>query len=174
MRFNSRIPCGVRPLIFPSCCLSRLFQFTHPVWGATTQHHRVLLGIRRFNSRTPCGVRLKDYLHLLALDAFQFTHPVWGATVRQDASGGARQFQFTHPVWGATSERYSSLCISWSFNSRTPCGVRPIKVKRDGLVIGFNSRTPCGVRLLTSRPWVTKRLFQFTHPVWGATPPHDS
>ena len=36
-----------------------MFQFTHPVWGAT-------MGERNFQ---------KEYM-------FQFTHPVWGATAR--------------------------------------------------------------------------------------------
>ena len=35
---------------------------------------------------------------------------------------------------------------------------------------GFNSRTPCGVRLIyRPRQKMPVCLFQFTHPVWGAT-----
>ena len=79
-----------------------LFQFTHPVWGATAVTSSALTAWASFNSRTPCGVR-----H----DLWQF----WDVR---------KQFQFTHPVWGATYD-----CAVWgtrirSFNSRTPCGVR--------------------------------------------------
>ena len=78
--FNSRTPCGVRPLKM----LMRLeflvmFQFTHPVWGATLKNghsehiiivsihaprvgcdqmvQTIVSGMLGFNSRTPCGVR---------------------------------------------------------------------------------------------------------------------
>ena len=57
-----------------------MFQFTHPVWGATSS-----------------SVAVNQWL------SFQFTHPVWGATVSFQA--GSKEyflFQFTHPVWGAT------------------------------------------------------------------------
>ena len=42
-----------------------------------------------------------------------------------------------------------------SFNSRTPCGVRPLLERLECLVSCFNSRTPCGVRhnLLRSRAY---------------------
>ena len=56
-RFNSRTPCGVRLWIVAPLADTLGFQFTHPVWGATTAH------------------TLKE----LFLE-FQFTHPVWGAT----------------------------------------------------------------------------------------------
>ena len=126
MRFNSRTPCGVRLQKRFHRYLIRLFQFTHPVWGATKNEK-----IQRQTSR------------------FQFTHPVWGAT----ASEGLPQepsvvsihaprvgcdavtisltslwltFQFTHPVWGATLSQYHLHHYGLRFNSRTPCGVRPV------------------------------------------------
>ena len=34
----------------------------------------------------------------------------------------------------------------------------------------FNSRTPCGVRRSTGIRNLRNLAFQFTHPVWGATP----
>ena len=101
--FNSRTPCGVRRLLgFCKTGSVRVsihaprvgcdaqpsgawytdlsFQFTHPVWGATSRPHLQERHPLRFNSRTPCGVR-PGTLHLRADDpAFQFTHPVWGAT----------------------------------------------------------------------------------------------
>ena len=147
-----------------------MFQFTHPVWGATCLVSCYLLCSARFNSRTPCGVRLVSMICPSRYIVFQFTHPVWGATPRVsaleqvidvsihaprvgcdkaigDISMGDAQFQFTHPVWGATQQsthRDSSV----GFNSRTPCGVRQ---NIDLITMGvccFNSRTPCGVRLI--------------------------
>ena len=80
-----------------------LFQFTHPVWGATNW-----------------------LLNHAGATTFQFTHPVWGATLLLSYfalqvgvsihaprvgcdpelryfSVGLLAFQFTHPVWGATA-----------------------------------------------------------------------
>ena len=57
MRFNSRTPCGVRPIRALTRCPLYTFQFTHPVRGAT-----------------------KYEALSLALTTFQFTHPVRGAT----------------------------------------------------------------------------------------------
>ena len=106
LRFNSRTPCGVRQHITVITSQRTQFQFTHPVWGATsmmtlvvyssmefqfthpvwgaTKPHtrRVRLGYC-FNSRTPCGVRLSDLNVMVARGTFQFTHPVWGATQLQ-------------------------------------------------------------------------------------------
>ena len=56
--FNSRTPCGVRPLRPDGAGRKEWFQFTHPVWGATCTAGRDTSPRRRFNSRTPCGVRL--------------------------------------------------------------------------------------------------------------------
>ena len=127
--------------------LSKLFQFTHPVWGATK---------RAGTSRSKAG--------------FQFTHPVWGATIYEQREfvpgyvsihaprvgcdvkqrfriGSAELFQFTHPVWGATFNIAILSSSTLSFNSRTPCGVRPDCSVRAWSRWCFNSRTPCGVRL---------------------------
>ena len=38
------------------------------------------------------------------------------------------------------------------------------------MALGFNSRTPCGVRLKVLEGNYNDNTFQFTHPVWGATP----
>ena len=80
-----------------------MFQFTHPVWGAT-------YGCVVY----PCGAEVSIHAPRVGCDlevrgvaiyrlAFQFTHPVWGATVKLLRCASARRFQFTHPVWGATS-----------------------------------------------------------------------
>ena len=156
--FNSRTPCGVRRGSLGET-LSRIeFQFTHPVWGATFGLLSRIGKRQRFNSRTPCGVRLCAEEYDAPELGFQFTHPVWGATPDKVEMLAWYKFQFTHPVWGATIEPQASSCGTISFNSRTPCGVRPISNSH----ITFVS------------------MFQFTHPVWGATarsprpyPPRD-
>ena len=149
--------------------VARPFQFTHPVWGATLSPLMHRLDYFRFNSRTPCGVR-REIIARAGFDSkFQFTHPVWGATSHFCARRLFQaMFQFTHPVWGATSALgyqeiegrvsihaprvgcdFTSLYLlitESSFNSRTPCGVRPLQLGRMGVIQCFNSRTPCGVR----------------------------
>ena len=100
--FNSRTLCGVRPPPLPSRSNIWLFQFTHPVWGAT-KYEALSLALTTFqfthpvwgatcifasssalvfgfNSRTPCGVRLPQPRSRMPAIEFQFTHPVWGAT----------------------------------------------------------------------------------------------
>ena len=103
--FNSRTPCGVRPITDTCLRAAQQFQFTHPVWGATgtvlalrdddhVSIHAPRVGCDSlgsacrgspagFNSRTPCGVRR------IARSVYQLQ--------------GVR------------------------FNSRTPCGVRPLR-----------------------------------------------
>ena len=146
--FNSRTPCGVRLVcLVRSSCFSR-FQFTHPVWGAT----QYLLIIRyqqtSFNSRTPCGVRLWRCPLLFPILMFQFTHPVWGAT-------------------GLTLVVISNGVVS-IHAPRVGCDLKRILVSLTRVC--FNSRTPCGVRPTIALHSSEIRMFQFTHPVWGATP----
>ncbi len=79
-----------------------MFQFTHPVWGATR----------------------KIIARWAPPKEFQFTHPVWGATKYHSQTKIKHRFQFTHPVWGATQETHQHQLKEECFNSRTPCGVR--------------------------------------------------
>ena len=77
---------------------------------------------------------------------FQFTHPGRGATGKDALNGEYSKFQFTHPGRGATDARLCRLFAVYSFNSRTPGGVR-LRVHLLGVLISsFNSRTPGGVR----------------------------
>ena len=80
VRFNSRTPCGVRLANGEEPSVAFAFQFTHPVWGATSSVPGSWEVNLRFNSRTPCGVRLDLRFLSIGYVAFQFTHPVWGAT----------------------------------------------------------------------------------------------
>ena len=170
--FNSRTPGGVRQL---------------PPFGIGAY----CFG---FNSRTPGGVRLLSTSEIEFTIVFQFTHPGRGATWQEDTLGhlfsvsihapregcdlqamlsklDTMRFQFTHPGRGATLTESIIVRLRYSFNSRTPGGVR---LGRDYIVIAralvsihapregcdsrrlstplgvpcFNSRTPGGVRRL--------------------------
>ena len=132
----------------PSVAFAK-FQFTHPVWGATqlvtdspqglrVSIHAPRVGcdyrykinyntLKRFNSRTPCGVRPYDAEPWSASDAVSIHAPRVGCD--RDLIEGDEQldkFQFTHPVWGATMLGQMLVVTSNGFNSRTPCGGRPV------------------------------------------------
>ncbi len=168
-----------------------VFQFTHPVRGATMANLIENREETRFNSRTPCGVRLVLRRRCLVALLFQFTHPVRGATSRHNqltirisvsihAPRAGCDFVLTKlmsvmvvsihaPRAGCDGSFFYGFIQRWSFNSRTPCGVRrhsytlpriylrfqfthPVRgatlitESRKMRVKGFNSRTPCGVR----------------------------
>ena len=146
--FNPRTPCGVRPAGDGVMDRQRIFQSTHPVWGATGDGglqgglpqisiHAPRVGcdmvigilngaIGDFNPRTPCGVR-----HDMLIE-----------------QSNDHEFQSTHPVWGATTPwRLLSQCPRISIHA---------------------PRVGCDQEMLL---YPEKRRFQSTHPVWGATAP---
>ena len=149
----------------------RQFQFTHPVWGATHSRSPGRAPYGCFNSRTPCGVRLHE------------------------ATAPARALRFNSRTPCGVRRGYGDgQADGLRFNSRTPCGVRPLEYlillysmwvsihaprvgcditisKRPKPNTSFNSRTPCGVRPFHASSNLRMPLFQFTHPVWGATSP---
>ena len=133
--FNPRTPCGVRPgdgvmdrqgmkisihaprvgcdvMREGGVVIAKVFQSTHPVWGATANgdkdHRRQQISIHaprvgcdvtfpmfapspsNFNPRTPCGVRLSTPVIHYQQVIFQSTHPVWGAT-SSSVGGPVRQ-----------------------------------------------------------------------------------
>ena len=146
----------------------RKFQFTHPVWGATSAvclPHPISAS---FNSRTPCGVRPERCKAMLSKEKFQFTHPVWGATRAPRTKRTTDAFQFTHPVWGATISA-RRLERSYVFQFTHPVWGATQQSHHFWRLDCFNSRTPCGVRRRPSLSSLRSSKFQFTHPVWGAT-----
>ena len=169
-----------------------MFQFTHPGRGATVHSQFAGVAIKRFNSRTPGGVRLNIRPLMMSFTVFQFTHPGRGAThlsrskaaVQRvsihapregcdwtcfEARGLMGWFQFTHPGRGATFRPHYHIILWFSFNSRTPGGVRQKTNGRTDLALSFNSRTPGGVRLVPDSDYSGVGMFQFTHPGRGAT-----
>ena len=191
MRFNSRTPCGVRPSSPRQRQRWTAFQFTHPVWGATSPLSPLAPVAPCFNSRTPCGVRL---YHLACAEfwrKFQFTHPVWGATedvavVRDPCCVSIHAPRVGCDVYGAGEEAVVSVsihaprvgcdtleCVAWlqevvSIHApRVGCDCQSnITMTK---LLRFNSRTPCGVRQQMPQEIPLPEMFQFTHPVWGAT-----
>ena len=110
-RFNSRTPCGVRLVVGLSTGdHQRLFQFTHPVWGATGSDCFDFAGVRVSIHAPRVGCDSMREPPFATVKAFQFTHPVWGATADSRTDKQYKQmFQFTHPVWGATRQRTATL-----------------------------------------------------------------
>ncbi len=122
-----------------------------------------------FNSRTPCGVRRDWGVHNASLCEFQFTHPVWGATCHSSGARLVSAFQFTHPVWGATELRAHILPRLGVSIHAPRVGCDSVLVVSLSWSLSFNSRTPCGVRPTSFAHDLAPNTFQFTHPVWGAT-----
>ncbi len=168
------------------------FQFTHPVRGATSRHISGTSLFKCFNSRTPCGVRQSDSSLYVRVQKFQFTHPVRGATISRAYAVEKKRVSIHAPRAGCDYTLVLGSPRARRFNSRTPCGVRlqarlvveivalvSIHAPRAGCdqdqntptkaSLSFNSRTPCGVRQQLSSPPIETPVFQFTHPVRGAT-----
>ena len=101
IRFNSRTPCGVRLPRYLAMALSRKFQFTHPVRGAT--------------------VRLLDDAHTLQVSIHA---PRAGCDL--DISGVSRvsDVSIHAPRAGCDNLVVVEFLPKICFNSRTPCGVR--------------------------------------------------
>ena len=214
--FNSRTPCGVRlvavKLIFqwqtvsihapragcdliPLYCQGKasMFQFTHPVRGATAMesYSRKALNVSIHAPRAGCDtpqphdVRDRDLVsihapragcdtaprdHEMRSAAFQFTHPVRGATLSSPDPPKRSMFQFTHPVRGATSIGGNRRLILAGFNSRTPCGVRRWKQRGAWAEKRVSIHAPrAGCDICLDFEVFHPTMFQFTHPVRGAT-----
>ena len=162
--------------------------------GATKKRFKIVAGLCSFNSRTPCGVRRRGKTFDELSERVSIHAPRAGCDdAEHDVLVSRLRFQFTHPVRGATAFRLPRGTLSSCFNSRTPCGVRHRAAGGTRRKIqSFNSRTPCGVRRYPrvggqgwdqvsihapragcdpcpSRFVFLSSMFQFTHPVRGAT-----
>ena len=148
-----------------------VFQSTHPGWGATLQ-----------------------WMITIIIQQFQSTHPGWGATIMAAISTTIQAgFQSTHPGWGATSFSLTSITISSRISIHAPrvgcdgdgCVLSPADhtisihaprvgcddIRRDIIIVicNFNPRTPGGVRPVQPHIFAYHKIFQSTHPGWGAT-----
>ena len=213
--FNSRTPGGVRRSGSVLSTDSVTVSIHAPREGCDVAEKNGFTEGISFNSRTPGGVRPSSAEGLIPDSEFQFTHPGRGATTYTNRKNVTFcEFQFTHPGRGATKpnnhrEQLHHVSIHapregcdrrgrdlrrplYSFNSRTPGGVRlpshytqlitaavSIHAPREGcdrqacaekaLRESFNSRTPGGVRQARNKKSLYFFGFQFTHPGRGAT-----
>ena len=127
--------------------LTRPFQFTHPVWGATTR---------------------LDFSQLRA--KFQFTHPVWGATLSTAPwIVSLRRFNSRTPC-GVRLQGKRNEWIALHVSIHAPrVGCDPYGVARFGGLRAVSIHAPrVGCDSRRTRP-SSRSQFQFTHPVWGAT-----
>ena len=166
--FNSRTPCGVRRITLTGG-YGRQVSIHAPRVGCDTGALTQWRSRSSFNSRTPCGVRHKGGRGSLPRLSFQFTHPVWGATHRTSHQGYRYQVSIHAPRVGCDGRSSHGQASAPSFNSRTPCGVRLYLICMHLLISLFQFTHPvwgATERLLRVGG---KYVFQFTHPVWGAT-----
>ncbi len=101
--FNPRAPCGARLFHNVLLLVSKSFQSTRPVWGATDPH-----------------------LVSLEIVIFQSTRPVWGAT----SAGGKLHKDCKISIHAPRVGRDQGLgllsLLDINFNPRAPCGARQV------------------------------------------------
>ena len=170
-----------------------LFQFTHPVRGATLSSiiFQLVICVSIHAPRAGCDFAATD--RQKTDDMFQFTHPVRGATALEVALEVADTVSIHAPRAGCDCVYRDRSLDDISFNSRTPCGVRhkdsivtveyyPVSIHApragcdgdrfatsdcNGQVSIHAPRAGCDVLMQVSATAWNK--FQFTHPVRGAT-----
>ena len=81
--FNPRAPCGARRNLIQKTTVTKVFQSTRPVRGATRFPVSLDTWPMNFNPRAPCGARLTSPKMMMAGERFQSTRPVRGATDSQ-------------------------------------------------------------------------------------------
>ena len=137
----------MRQLQLPDWSYESMFQFTHPVWGATSATRYIEATRACFNSRTPCGVR-RGARDLWILSSRFNSRTPCGVRQQINYSYEPEMIVSIHaPRVGCDLGLPYHGMSNLRFNSRTPCGVR-LKLRYIGGIqcIRFNSRTPCGVR----------------------------
>ena len=123
-----------------------------------------------FNPRTPCGVRHPAGDKPRNNKPFQSTHSLRSATVSAYRTRDRTPVSI-HALLAECDREFRYLySYGYSFNPRTPCGVRQNKSLRvDPPCESFNPRTPCGVRQhFNFIPYQNSR-FQSTHSLRSAT-----
>ena len=146
------------------------FQFTHPMWGATLggdSRRTYLCTVSIHAPRAGCNICriIKQFRNGVSIHA-----PRAGCDLRVSLSSSSDfLFQFTHPVRGATEQPIRHIIVPLVSIHAPRAGCDRSSCLASHSFAGFNSRTPCGVRHLISTKIVITSLFQFTHPVRGAT-----
>ena len=117
--FNSRTPCGARPVDSDSSMV-----------------------LRRFNSRTPCGARLIEHYTLdiigcVSIHAPRVGRDLYTSIITQDINVSI------HAPRVGRDDRYLLVVrLHTSFNSRTPCGARRTLSFVSAIVSGFQFTHP--------------------------------
>ena len=141
----SFLPFGIMRS-YPGFCRRKQLEYNP---GLT---HRRRAGHPRANRRTSdrpsfCGVRPSRSRVIMSCHIFQSTHPLRGATRQRHLHGAQVYISIHAPLAGCDWSRVCNVCSTEDFNPRTPCGVRPRRLRRSGGSFrDFNPRTPCGVR----------------------------
>ena len=141
------------------------------MWGATSPAPWTLTPAFYFNPRTPCGVRQVRYVSNLDTSVFQSTHPVWGATQGPAGQQGPKGISIHAPRVGCDLPRTS---LMWRMSSIS------IHAPRVGCDAGLPTQPVAGHKISIHAPRVgcdyanigvmsRGKIFQSTHPVWGAT-----
>ena len=123
------------------------FQFTHPVWGATSSLLMLVRTQGGFNSRTPCGVRRLYRLCRPAYQCFNSRTPCGVRPKGEKGDQGDKGVSIHAPRVGCDHR----ACGTYS----------PSAVSIHAPRVGCDRPVVDGI--------VARDAFQFTHPVWGAT-----
>ena len=193
--FNPRTPCGVRRIPLSLPWLEDWFQSTHSLRSAThfsfdlrgdglVSIHALLAECDRLN-RLTCKETGK----------FQSTHSLRSATFNQKERTKTVNVSIHALLAECDQLPVRTNFHAWSFNPRTPCGVRPAPsvsfctrtwfqsthslrsatwtstISPQGN-FSFNPRTPCGVRLHYDALYLMHAGFQSTHSLRSATGQH--
>ena len=102
-----------------------------PREGCDGQWRRACTALSSFNSRTPGGVRLYSLAPCDVRYRFQFTHPGRGATSANAAALQRMRVSIHAPREGCDRLGEIFCTEEFSFNSRTPGGVRLDERKQD-------------------------------------------
>ena len=169
--FNPRAPCGARPSIFATIPISRLFQSTRPMRGAT-------LSVRPRSSNLPVSIHaphagrdlIKDRLYRSVNVSIHAPHA--GRDAGQRAPAATYYVVSIHaPHAGRDCLNYDHKRLRHGFNPRAPCGARPTLSLRSSSRRRFNPRAPCGARQFSAPPYSSVACFNPRAPC-GAR--HDS
>ena len=144
--FNPRAPCGARPRTFSIVSVTKMFQSTRPMRGATTVKQQVL-----------------------ALCLFQSTRPMRGATMGTSLSTSSAGVSIHAPHAGRDRTGRLVRTPSGSFNPRAPCGARRMWLSPSSTRTMFQSTRPMRGATRQHREQQTTGQFQSTRPMRGAT-----
>ena len=149
------------------------FQSTHPVRGATMANLIRQVKNMHFNPRTPCGVRRTGRKQNTPSLPFQSTHPVRGATQLREYRRCRGNISIHAPRAGCDTAIRSPPQICGISIHAPRAGCDRQSPGRTFHTLYFNPRTPCGVRPLCVKAQGVGGQFQSTHPVRGATRDHQ-